>query len=54
MLDQALWDDSVEKRRRRAKSRMNRESLRRFEAAGLRLAVTMEIHLEASGPGERA
>lgn len=38
----------------RAKSKMNLEILRRFEAAGLRLAVPMEIHLKASGPGDRA
>lgn len=35
----------------RAKSRMNLEILRRFDAAGLRRAVPMEIHLPASGPG---
>jgi MscS family membrane protein len=36
----------------RAKSRMNLEILRRFEAACLRLAVPMEIHLKASGQGD--
>lgn len=35
----------------RAKSRVNLEILRRFEAAGLRLAVPVEMHLKPGGPG---
>lgn len=39
----------------RAKTRLNLEVLRRFEAAGLRLAVPLEIHLDQGGaPGPRA
>lgn len=37
----------------RAKSKMNLEILRRFDAAGLRLAVPMELHLQASGLGNQ-
>ncbi len=38
----------------RAKTSVNVEILKRFEAAGIRLAVPMELHLNTPGPGARA